>query len=171
MNYSNNPYMNAYMNPQMNFNNPYMVQPMQQARPVPNQQPVAQPTPQPVPQYTQIGLQGKSVDSIDVVKATDIPLDGSVSYFPIMDGSAIITKQLQADGTSKITVYKPVNEEDQKIELPKYITQEQFDEKIKSINENNPDYKEDIKKINRQIEDLTDDIANINKNLKKRKDD
>ena len=28
-------------------------------------------------------LNGKQVDSIDVVKATDIPLDGSVSYFPI----------------------------------------------------------------------------------------
>lgn len=50
---------------------------------------------QPQPQYTQpntqqfmpqtpvqtVGLQGKSVDSIEVVKATDIPLDGSISYF------------------------------------------------------------------------------------------
>lgn len=172
MNYSNNPYMNPYMNSQMNFNNPYLAQPMQQqARPVQNQQPVSQPTPQPVPQYSPIGLQGKSVDSIDVVKATDIPLDGSVSYFPIMDGSAIITKQLQVDGTSKITIYKPVDEEQEKVEAPRYMTQEQFEEKIKSINESVPDYKEDIKKINRQIEDLTDDIASINKSLKKRKED
>ena len=47
-----------------------------------------------------LGLQGKTVDNIEVVKATDIPLDGSVSYFPLVDGSSIITKQLQADGTS-----------------------------------------------------------------------
>ena len=39
-------------------------------------------------------LQGKVVDSLDVVKATDIPYDGSVSYFPLTDHSAIITKQL-----------------------------------------------------------------------------
>ena len=56
-------------------------------------------------------LLGKSVDNIDVVKATDIPLDGSISYFPLTDGSAIVSKQLQNDGTSKIIVYKPVKED------------------------------------------------------------
>ena len=56
-------------------------------------------------------LLGKSVDNIDVVKATDIPLDGSISYFPLTDGSAIVTKQLQMDGTSKTIIYKPVKEE------------------------------------------------------------
>lgn len=36
-----------------------------------------QSTPQPAPVYkpTVVGLQGKSVDNIEVVKATDIPLD------------------------------------------------------------------------------------------------
>ena len=48
-------------------------------------------------------LNGKSVDSLDVVKAMDIPLDGSISYFPLTDGSAIVSKQLQNDGTSKIS--------------------------------------------------------------------
>ena len=57
------------------------------------------------------GLLGKSVDNIDVVKATDIPLDGSISYFPLTDGSAIVSKQLQNDGTSKIVVYKPTQED------------------------------------------------------------
>ena len=46
----------------------------------------------------QINLQRKSVDSIDVVKAMDIPLDGSISYFPLTDGSAIVSKQLLQDG-------------------------------------------------------------------------
>lgn len=40
-------------------------------------------------------LQGKSIDNLEVVKAMDIPLDGSISYFPLVDGSAIVTKQLQ----------------------------------------------------------------------------
>lgn len=33
-------------------------------------------------------------------------MDGSVSYFPVADGSAIVSKQLQTDGTSKIQIYK-----------------------------------------------------------------
>lgn len=52
-------------------------------------------------------LQGKSVESLDVAKAIDIPIDGSISYFPLTDGSAIITKQLQMDGKSKTVIYKP----------------------------------------------------------------
>lgn len=63
------------------------------------------------PQYIKTGIQGKQVDSVDVVKATDVPFDGSISYFPLTDGTAIVTKQLQMDGTSKIVVYKPDNED------------------------------------------------------------
>ena len=63
--------------------------------------------PQTYQQQGIVGLQGKIVDSIDVVKAIDIPLDGSTSYFALADGSAIVTKQLQRDGTSKTIVYKP----------------------------------------------------------------
>ena len=82
---------------------------------------------QPQPIYKQqVGLQGKSVDSIDVVKAMDIPLDGTVSYFPLTNGTAIVTKQLQQDGTSKTIVYEPVKEEDKKQEAPKYVTGEEL---------------------------------------------
>ena len=69
------------------------------------QQPIYQ---QPVSQIMQqpsSGIQGKSVDSIEVVRAMDIPLDGSISYFPLADGSAIVSKQLQQDGTSKTIIY------------------------------------------------------------------
>jgi hypothetical protein len=61
MNYYNNPFQ-----PQFNR----MQQPMYS---IP-QQPMQQPMPQ-QPIINNIGLQGKSVDSIDVVKAMDIPLD------------------------------------------------------------------------------------------------
>ena len=75
-------------------------------------------------------LNGKSVDSIDVVKAMDIPLDGSVSYFPLTDGTAIVTKQLQSDGTSKTTIYKPIEEK----KTPTYITQEDISELQEEFN-------------------------------------
>ena len=92
------------------YGNPYYTQqqrfqPMGMATPQMPTQPYIPNMPQPTPQ---IGLQGKSVESLDVVRAMDIPLDGTVSYFPLTDGTAIVSKQLQSDGTSKMVVYKPV---------------------------------------------------------------
>lgn len=91
------------------------------------------------PQYQPISnLQGKTVDNIDVVKAVDIPLDGSISYFPLADGSAIVSKQLQQDGTSRITVYKPAVGEAEK--PVKFATEND----LESI-------KKDIEELKRQV--------------------
>jgi hypothetical protein len=162
MNY--NPYFGTNMMPQQNpyLNQFYGNQPIQQPQPV-----KPQPTEVQMP-FKTISLQGKTVDSVDVVKAMDIPLDGSVSYFPIIDGSAIVTKQLLQDGTSKTTIYKPVNEEEQIKEMPVFITVDEFNEKIKTLK--NDDFKDDLKSIKRQIKDLQEDMEDINKDLKKRKD-
>ena len=102
-----------------------------------------------------LGLQGKTVDNIEVVKATDIPLDGSVSYFPLVDGSSIITKQLQADGTSRMIVYKPVEAQQPKQVEEKeiYITEKELDEKLSKLD--NKELKEEIEKMKKQIKDLT----------------
>lgn len=142
---------------------------------MPKMQPM-QPVEQQFPQYSQtqqiykqpVGLQGKSVDSIEVVKAMDIPLDGSVSYFPIADGTAIVTKQLQQDGSSKTIVYKPVIEEETEESLPKYITVEELDESLKKVD--NSSLKDEIKNLKRQLEDLTEDMKDINEKIRKRKD-
>ena len=103
-----------------------------------------------------LGLQGKTVDNIEVVKATDIPLDGSISYFPLVDGSGIVTKQLMQDGTSRMIVYKPVETtpktnttENKEI----YVTEKQLDEKLKTFN--NEEIKQEIEKLKKQIKDLT----------------
>ena len=151
---------NNYMQPQIpRYGQPYQpyanqaVQPQQPIQP----QPVQQYTPQPVSIQ---GLQGKTVDSIDVVKAMDIPLDGSVSYFPLVDGTAIVTKQLQADGTSKTLVYKP--SEDTKLEQQvKYVTLEELDKAIKGISVDDDEIeelKEDIRSIKKQVKSLSDNI-------------
>lgn len=126
--YNQNPYFNPYFIPQ---------QPQQTAM-----------------KYN-TGLQGKSIDNLEVVKAMDIPLDGSISYFPLVDGSAIVTKQLQQDGTSKITVFKPIEaEEAQSI---KYATIEDIENRINGIKF--PDMKplqDDIKTLKKQIRILLD---------------
>ena len=100
-------------------------------------------------QFLKGGLQGKQVDSLEVVKATDVPFDGSVSYFPLTDNSAIITKQLQTDGTSKITIFKPDN--GQNIET-RYLTSEDLKTAINGLNlDEIEDIKEEIKEIKKQL--------------------
>lgn len=107
--------------------------------------------------YRNTGLQGKTVDNIDVVKATDILMDGSISYFPFADGSAIATKQLQQDGTSKIIIYKPSTEKE--AEQPKYVTETDVKEQIKDINGKDiKDIKEELKSLKRKVEDITDEL-------------
>ena len=98
-------------------------------------------------------LLGKAVESIDVVKATDIPLDGSISYFPLTDGSAIVSKQLQTDGTSKIVVYKP-SQEDKK-EAVQFATLDDLQEAIGEIDLSDiQDLKDEIKDIKKQLKEF-----------------
>lgn len=143
-------YNNPYFNPMQTYMpNQNMYKPLEQSI-----QPNATQTYTPSTQFNKpAGLLGKSVDSIEVVKATDIPLDGSVSYFPLTDGSAIVTKQLMQDGTSKTIIYKPTEEEQK--ETPKYVTSEELKESIKNIDLSDiDDLKDDIKELRQEIKDL-----------------
>lgn len=156
MNYSNNPYGNPYFNSPF-YNGAYSYQTPQPRNIQPTQ---INPQTNQTQQYNQTILQGKSVDSIDVVKATDVALDGSICYFPLIDGSAIITKQLQQDGTSKITVYKPIPEQNN-IPEPKYVTESDLKKEINKIDFS--EFNDKFKEIDRKIEDLSDDIKKISK--------
>lgn len=149
------PYMSMYGTP--TYMQPQMQRMEQQYAPM--QQPT-QPQPQVQTYNKPVGLQGKSVDSVDVVKAMDIPLDGSISYFPLTDGSAIVTKQLQPDGTSKTVVYKPIDKENIE-KTTKYITAEEFEEKIKDL-----DVKEEIKEIKKQLKNLNNDLRDLSEEVK-----
>ena len=152
MNYAQPYIMNPMMSP---YNYQSIYQPMQQTV----QQPIQKP--QQVEQIyrPQVYLQGKSVDSIDVVKAMDIPLNGTISYFPLTDGSAIVTKQLQQDGTSKTMIYKPV-EENKPIEENNYITREQMEQAIQNIDYS--DIENNITYIKKQIQGLMENMKKIN---------
>ena len=53
---------------------------------------------QPEPQIQQmqpqfLGIQGKVVQSESAIMANDVPMDGSVAFFPMQDMSAIVAKQ------------------------------------------------------------------------------
>ena len=144
------------------YGNPYYFQPQnQRIQPMEQQnQPYVSPIQNPMQnsslQNRQI-LNGKSVDSIDVVKAMDIPLDGSISYFPIADGSAIVTKQLQTDGTSKTIIYRPVNEE--KKDTPNYVTMSELEKTISELDFGDiEDIKDELKEVKKELKELKNKI-------------
>ena len=102
--------------PQMNNNyqtptqNPYMDRMTQLQQ---YQQSLQQPlVPTQMPGANQMSALGKMVDSIDVVKATDIPMDGNTYYFPKADGTEVYCKQWLQNGTTRILTFKPVFEDD-----------------------------------------------------------
>ena len=105
------PYQSFY--PQMNNNyqmpmqNPYMDRMAQ----LQQYQQSLQPT-QMSGANQQMNVIGKIVDSIDVVKATDVPMDGSMYYFPKADGTEIFGKQWLSNGQTRILNFKPVFDDD-----------------------------------------------------------
>ena len=115
--------MQPYTNPYYFQNNPYqqqMYNPMApyqdrlaQLQAQYNQQP---PYSQMVQQSQTVGLNGEVVDSIDVVKAKNVDMSGNVTFYPKSDMTEIYTKQLQADGTSRIVTYRAVQPEESKPE-------------------------------------------------------
>lgn len=107
------------------------------------------------------GLKGKQVDSIDVARTIDYPLDGTASYFPLIDGSAIVVKQLGMDGAGKITVFKPVT--DAKEPVQKYATIDDIESAISKIDiPDIDDIKDDIKELRQDIKDLRKTKGKIN---------
>ena len=72
------------------------------------QQPIL---PAQTPVSNQMSALGKMVDSINVVKATDIPMDGNAYYFPKADGTEVYCKQWLQNGTTRILTFKPVFED------------------------------------------------------------
>lgn len=94
-NYTNNPYMQRMEN----------LQQFQQAI----QQPQVSAQISLPNQFTPLG---KIVESIDIVKVTDIPMDGNMYYFPKADGTEIYSKQFMPNGQTRILVFKPLLEDE-----------------------------------------------------------
>lgn len=97
--------MNNYPQYQSQFN-PYLqrMENLQQFQQV-MQQPMSPAQMSGTSQFTPLG---KIVESVDMVKATDIPMDGSMYYFPTADGNMIFSKQWMPNGQTRILTFKPV---------------------------------------------------------------
>ena len=96
-------YYAQYMQPQQPYVNPYLqrMENLQQFQQALN----------PAPVQNQFPALGKIVESVDIVKVTDIPMDGNMYYFPKADGTEIYGKQFGMDGKTRILTFKPLLED------------------------------------------------------------
>lgn len=99
-------YMNSVYNPQSFY-------PQQYGNYAPYQQMQRyQPQEQMVPaqmsgSVLQQGINGRVVQAVENINANEVPMDGSMAFFPKQDLSEIYVKSWNADGTIKTIVYKP----------------------------------------------------------------
>ena len=95
---SQNPYMdrmNFLQNYQQNLQQPLVPTSMSGA----NQQAMSQ----------QIaGINGRIVQAVETINPNEVPMDGSVAFFPKQDLTEIYAKSWNADGTIRTLTFKPV---------------------------------------------------------------
>lgn len=93
---------------QMNYN-PYQQQqqPMNYNPVFANYPQMAQNIPQRIQPEPQ-GIMGKIVQNAEMITANDVPLNGSVAFFPKQDLSEIYAKSWTADGVIHTMTFKPV---------------------------------------------------------------
>ena len=105
----NNPYQQQMMTYTPGYN-AYPYNPMQRFQ----EQQLPQQTVQQMPQQQnlqiQAGINGRMVATVEQIAANDVPMDGSVAFFPKQDLTEIYAKQWGADGSIKTVVYKPYTE-------------------------------------------------------------
>lgn len=105
----NNPYQAAPM-----MNNNYMPQygaynynPMANMQKYQSQEQIQQPQVQQTMPQQIIGINGRIVQALENINANEVPMDGSMAFFPKQDLSEIYVKGWNANGTINTIIYKP----------------------------------------------------------------
>ena len=100
----NNPYQTPIMNNYLPQYGAYQYNPLANIQRF--QQPDQIQQSQTMPQQI-IGINGRMVQAVENINANEVPMDGSMAFFPKQDLSEIYVKGWNADGTIKTIVYKP----------------------------------------------------------------
>lgn len=140
-----------FMQPQFN---PYL-QRMENLQQL--QQAIQQPqiAPAQVQTVNQFPTLGKMVESIDIVKATDIPIDGNIYYFPKADGTEIYSKTWLPNGQTRILTFKPILEDN-----PNILSNDEEKLKFDTIEQVLGGIQNDIKTINEKIDKINKPARN-----------
>ncbi len=150
-----------YINPNYFAQYPQYFQPQPQTNPYMQRMENLQQFQQTLQPQTQYQPLGKVVDSVDVVKATDIPMDGNAYYFPKADGTEVYMKRWLQNGTTEITAYKPILDKENKQTITLSSEQE------KSILE---DFRGVLEGIQMDIQTLNEKVDRLGKPKTAKKD-
>lgn len=102
----NNPYQQPIMSNYMPQYGAYQYNPMANIQRFQQPDQIQQPQIQ-QPMAQPIGINGRMVQGVENINANEVPMDGSMAFFPKQDLSEIYVKGWNADGTIKTIVYKP----------------------------------------------------------------
>lgn len=144
------PYQNYYPMNNNFMSNPYMdrmaqLQQYQQSLQQPMQNIVSNQIPGANQQYTPMG---KIIENVDVLKTTEVPMDGNTYYFPKADGTAIFGKRWENNGTTSILTFKPCLDE--------------------GVDENTLDEEKlNVEQFNKVVEGILNEIQTINSKIDK----
>lgn len=142
-------YQGNYQQPMMNMSNPYMDRLTQ------------------LQQYQQnlntFSALGKIVESEDIVKATDIPMDGNIYYFPKADGSMIYSKQWLQNGTTRLLAFKPIFDTESNT-----LSNEETKCDLGALDELKTVFIEQIESINERLERIDSNIRQNSTNKSKK---
>lgn len=123
MNYLSQGYMNGYPY-NYNYTNQYVQTPQPQ-------QFMSQPLPL---QSQQSQLNGKIVDSIDMVRVMEVPTNG-YGVFPKADLSEVYVKAWNGNGTTNIVTFKPDNSQDTSSSSDKDVQENSINIILERINQ------------------------------------
>ena len=102
---------------------------------------------------------GKIVESVDMVKATDIPMDGNMYYFPKADGTEIYGKAWMANGQTRILTFKPVLDDN-----PNTLSQDEEKLNFEALGQVLEGIQSDIKTITDKLDKMNKPIRNKKEN-------
>jgi hypothetical protein len=98
----------------------------------------------------QIPVISKMVDSIDMVKSADIPMDGNMYYFPKADGTEVYGKSWLPNGQTRILTFKAVLEDN-----PNNVSPETENVKIGALDEQIKAVLSDLRALNDKLDKLS----------------
>lgn len=102
----NSPYQAPIMNNYLPQYGAYQYSPMANIQRFQPQEQIQPQVQQPMPQQI-AGINGRIVQAVENINANEVPMDGSMAFFPKQDMSEIYVKGWNADGTIRTIVYKP----------------------------------------------------------------
>lgn len=105
----NNPYQQPIMSNYAPQYGAYQYNPMANIQRFQPQEQIQPQIQQPMPQQV-VGINGRMVQAVENINANEVPMDGSMAFFPKQDMSEIYVKGWNADGTIRTIVYKPYTE-------------------------------------------------------------